>query len=40
MWEKDPIKYDEWKEWCIELDRLPSLFGTSDHPIHIDESKL
>ena len=40
LWQDDPKKYFEWKEWCIELDQLPDFFGTSDNPIPIDESKL
>ena len=28
------------KEDCIESGDLPDLFGTSDNPITIDESKL
>ena len=40
LWEEDPEKYFEWKEWCIQLNRLPDFFGTRDNPIHIDESKL
>ena len=40
LWQEDPEKYFEWKEWCIRLDRLPDFFGTKDNPIPIDESKL
>ena len=40
LWQKDPEKYYEWKEWCIRLNRLPDFFGTRDNPIPIDESKL
>ena len=40
LWEKDPEKYAEWKQWCIELSKLPDFFGTADNPIPIDESKL
>ena len=40
LWNDDPKKYFEWKEWCIRLNRLPEFFGTRDNPIHIDESKL
>ena len=40
LWEEDPKKYFEWKEWCIRLNRLPDFFGTNDDPILIDESKL
>ena len=40
LWQKDPEKYYEWKEYCIELDRLPEFFGTHDNPKEIDESKL
>ena len=40
LWEEDPKKYYEWKEWCIRLNRLPEFFGTRDNPIPIDESKL
>ena len=40
LWQEDPEKYTEWKNWCIELDRLPDFFGTADNPIPIDESKL
>lgn len=40
LWEKNPIKYNEWKNRCIELDQLPDFFGTYDNPIPIDESKL
>ena len=34
------LKNIEWKEWCIELERLPDFFGTRDNPIPIDESSL
>ena len=40
LWQKDPKKYFEWKEWCMKLGRLPDFFGTIDDPIPIDESKL
>ena len=40
LWLEDPEVYYEWKEYCIELSKLPELFGTKDNPIHIDESKL
>ena len=40
LWEDDPKSYFEWKDWCIKFDRLPDFFGTKDHPIPIDESKL
>lgn len=40
LYDEDPKKYFEWKEMCIRLDQLPELFGTSDNPIPIDESKL
>lgn len=40
LWQEDPKKYYEWKAWCIELERLPDFFGTSDNPIPIDESSL
>ena len=40
LWENYPEEYYEWKEWCINLDKLPDFFGTHDNPIHIDESKL
>jgi len=40
LWEEDPKKYFEWKEWCIRLNRLPYFFGTNDDPILIDGSKL
>lgn len=40
LWQEDPEKYNEWKNWCIELDQLPDFFGTQDNPLPIDESKL
>ena len=40
LWEQDPIKYNEWKNFCIARNRLPDFFGTRDNPIPIDESKL
>lgn len=40
LWEEDPKKYEEWKNFCIELSLLPDFFGTADNPIPIDESKL
>ena len=40
LWEEDPKKYYEWKQWCIEWDQLPNFFGTRDNPIDIDESEL
>ena len=40
LWQEDPEKYFEWKEWCIEFNQLPDFFGTCDNPIPIDESKL
>ena len=40
LWEKDPVEYYEWKNWCIRLNKLVDFFGTHDNPIPIDESKL
>ena len=40
LWEENPKTYFQWKNWCIELNRLPDFFGTRDNPIPIDESKL
>ena len=40
LWQENPEKYYEWKNWCIRLNRLPDFFGTYDNPIPIDESKL
>lgn len=40
LWQEDPEKYYEWKEYCIRYNRLPDFFGTCDNPIPIDESKL
>lgn len=40
LWQEDPKKYYEWKEWCIRLNRLPDFFGTRDNPIDINESEL
>ena len=40
LWQEDPKKYYEWKKYCISRNRLPDFFGTRDHPIPIDESKL
>jgi len=40
LWQEDPEKYYEWKNWCIRLNRLPDFFGTRDNPIPIDEFEL
>ena len=40
LWQEDPKKYFEWKQYCIDVGALPDLFGTPNNPIHIDESKL
>lgn len=40
LWQEDPVKYYEWKEFCIRAESLPDFFGTYDNPIPIDESKL
>ena len=40
LWQDDPVKYVEWKEYCVYLDLLPEFFGTHENPIPIDESKL
>ena len=40
LWKKNPVKYEEWKSFCIARNRLPDFFGTRDNPIPIDESKL
>ena len=40
LWQKDPKKYYEWKEYCISIGGLPDLFGHANNPIPIDESKL
>lgn len=40
LWQEDPKRYYEWKNLCIEGGFLPEVFGTSDNPIPIDESKL
>ena len=40
LFDKDPLAYFDFKEWCIRLSKLPDFFGTRDNPIPIDESKL
>lgn len=40
LWQEDPKRYEEWKNFCIDLGVLPDFFGTADNPIPIDESKL
>lgn len=40
LWKSDSETYLEWKNWCVDNNRLPDLFGTRDNPIHFDESKL
>lgn len=40
LWQEDPKRYEEWKNFCIDLGALPDFFGTADNPIPIDESKL
>ena len=40
LWQEDPKRYEEWKNFCIELSLLPDFFGTAEDPIPIDESKL
>ncbi|MBQ6350210.1 MAG: hypothetical protein IJI42_04710 [Methanobrevibacter sp.] len=40
LWQEDPERYFEWKEFCISCNQLPDFFGTRDNPIPIDESKL
>ena len=40
LWQEDPERYFEWKEFCIRCNQLPDFFGTRDNPIPIDESKL
>ncbi len=40
LWKSDSKTYLEWKNWCVDCNRLPNLFGTRDNPIHIDECKL
>ena len=40
LWQEDPKKYDEWKQYCIDVGALPDLFGHSNNPLPIDESKL
>ena len=40
LWLEDPIKYFGWKNRCIRNNTFPDFFGTHDHPIPIDESKL
>lgn len=37
---KDPKKYFEWKELCMESNQLTDIFGTIDDPLPFDESKL
>ena len=40
LWQENPETYYEWKDWCIQLNRLPDFFGTRDNPIPIVESEL
>lgn len=40
LYEEDPVAYLEFKNFCMELNELPDIFGTHDNPIPIDESKL
>ena len=40
LWQEDPVKYYEWKEYCIKSNQLLDFFGTEENPIPIDESKL
>ena len=40
LWQENPERYGEWKQWCIDLSKLPDFFGTADNPIPVDESKL
>lgn len=40
LWQENPVKYKEWKKYCIDLELLPEFFGTYDNSIPIDESKL
>ena len=40
LWQDDPEKYYEWKEYCISVGGLPDLFGYPIVPLPIDESKL
>ncbi len=40
LWQEDPEKYHEWKEYCISVGGLPNIFGYPNNPIPIDESKL
>ena len=40
LWQEDPERYFEWKEFCIRCNQLPDFFGTRHNPIPIDESKL
>ena len=40
LWQEDPEKYFEWKQYCIDIGALPNLFGHANNPIPIDESKL
>ena len=40
LWQVDPIRYSEWKKWCVQCNCLPKLYGTRDDPIFIDEASL
>ena len=40
LWQEDPERYYEWKEFCMKGKQLSDFFGTLENPIHIDESKL
>lgn len=40
LWQENPVKYNEWKEFSIYFKLLPEFFGTHDNPKEIDESKL
>ena len=40
LWQEDPVKYAEWKQYCIDVGALPNLFGHANNPIPIDESNL
>ena len=40
LYAENPQAYFEWKQFCMEGNKLTELFGTISNPILIDESKL
>ena len=39
LYKKDPVKYFEWKQWNLDHNLVPEVFGTKENPIDLHEEE-